>query len=371
MDLKPYRYHPIRWDFLRPSDEYADFCEAYWENDLHDEEIAAAGGKERLEAIMESEEMTWSHIQDFEKAGRHIYHLDAGLVHMFRQTSVGDVPIDLLTSPYDSIFIYFGHNGGIRHPADGRTMDGAYVRITEDTGGDSQNSLVWICLCPDFPELKSALDLPLPARLRSDNGYRTIFLPSELGTVGNAHEHLFKPYAKKISEFEHYRGQKIMKEIGLIRETETYEKATGRDWIDPEDELWLGHDKEAVNLVINALAFLTSRPDNPSLGFPKDAPADLVAKASDSALSKQSRRAQNKLESLGYRRVYTCRHQSTASFEAVKTHEVGMHWRKGHWRNQAHGPGRNNRKLIWIEPVLVNVSDEPLPGRVHMTKPTR
>ena len=30
-----------------------------------------------------------------------------------------------------------------------------------------------------------------------------------------------------------------------------------------------------------------------------------------------------------------------------------LHWRRGHIRRQPHGPGRGQRKLVWIEPVLV------------------
>lgn len=32
---------------------------------------------------------------------------------------------------------------------------------------------------------------------------------------------------------------------------------------------------------------------------------------------------------------------------------VRTHWRRGHFRNQAHGEGRAQRKIIWIQPVLV------------------
>lgn len=32
-----------------------------------------------------------------------------------------------------------------------------------------------------------------------------------------------------------------------------------------------------------------------------------------------------------------------------------MHWRRGHYRNQPHGPGLAQRKVIWLEPVLVSV----------------
>ena len=30
------------------------------------------------------------------------------------------------------------------------------------------------------------------------------------------------------------------------------------------------------------------------------------------------------------------------------------HWRRGHWRNQPHGPGRQMQRPIWIQPTLIN-----------------
>jgi hypothetical protein len=34
-----------------------------------------------------------------------------------------------------------------------------------------------------------------------------------------------------------------------------------------------------------------------------------------------------------------------------------MHWRRGHIRNQPHGTGRTQRRLLWIEPMLVGVKE--------------
>ncbi len=34
-----------------------------------------------------------------------------------------------------------------------------------------------------------------------------------------------------------------------------------------------------------------------------------------------------------------------------------MHWRRGHVRNQPHGQGRSQRRLVWIEPMLMGVTD--------------
>jgi hypothetical protein len=38
-----------------------------------------------------------------------------------------------------------------------------------------------------------------------------------------------------------------------------------------------------------------------------------------------------------------------------------VHWRRGHWRHQAHGEGRALRKDIWIEPMLVGTNNHNTP----------
>lgn len=45
--------------------------------------------------------------------------------------------------------------------------------------------------------------------------------------------------------------------------------------------------------------------------------------------------------------------------------EVSPHWRRGHWRRQAHGLGRELRKLIFIRPVLVR--EDLFAGPLHQT----
>ena len=38
------------------------------------------------------------------------------------------------------------------------------------------------------------------------------------------------------------------------------------------------------------------------------------------------------------------------------------HWRKGHWRMQAFGPGFGERKIVWIAPAMVAGNPEPEDG---------
>ncbi|MGH8679601.1 MAG: hypothetical protein ACREUQ_14780 [Burkholderiales bacterium] len=35
-----------------------------------------------------------------------------------------------------------------------------------------------------------------------------------------------------------------------------------------------------------------------------------------------------------------------------------LHWRRGHYRNQAYGPGRTQHRRIWLEPVLVGAGED-------------
>ncbi len=46
--------------------------------------------------------------------------------------------------------------------------------------------------------------------------------------------------------------------------------------------------------------------------------------------------------------------KTTAGKRAATTHaSPRAHWRRGHWRNQAIGEGRQQRKLTWIKPTLI------------------
>lgn len=42
-----------------------------------------------------------------------------------------------------------------------------------------------------------------------------------------------------------------------------------------------------------------------------------------------------------------------------------MHWRRGHWRDQAYGPEHKLRKLLWIEPMLVAAGTPDNPARAE------
>lgn len=82
-------------------------------------------------------------------------------------------------------------------------------------------------------------------------------------------------------------------------------------------------------------------------------------------------RAKSKLTALGYVPVHICgkRVAEQRTHQGIPAHgHVATHWRRGHWRNQVHGPARSLRKLIWVMPVVVGSkhADEPEAGHVYL-----
>lgn len=120
-------------------------------------------------------------------------------------------------------------------------------------------------------------------------------------------------------------------------------------------------------LITNALCYLTAFPDDALVTWQDDTPLSLRTKA-DTAPAKEAGRATSKLEAMGYRRV---RHVG-GEFSDASAHtgagQIAPHWRRGHWRSQAHGPQMTLRKLIWLRPTRVlggAASKEP---RVYNTE---
>lgn len=52
--------------------------------------------------------------------------------------------------------------------------------------------------------------------------------------------------------------------------------------------------------------------------------------------------------------------KEVAGFSAESRHgDVRTHWRRGHWRQQHHGPANSLLKRVWIRPLMVNPNKSP------------
>ena len=108
---------------------------------------------------------------------------------------------------------------------------------------------------------------------------------------------------------------------------------------------------------MNALCYVSAYPDDIATAWPEETPTRLKRKTL-LGKAKEQERARSKLEALGYVPVHICGQQLASQIDthissATGLRHVTTHWRRGHWRNQAFGPGRSLRKLIWVMPVRV------------------
>lgn len=114
--------------------------------------------------------------------------------------------------------------------------------------------------------------------------------------------------------------------------------------------------RTALRLVLNALAYMEVEPTDVLPCWPANPPERLFAQLF-SPSPKARARVEDKLWSLGYSPVYYIGQAfADAAGSSGEDHSHGspkVHWRRGFWRRQAHGPQYSLRKLLWIRPTMV------------------
>lgn len=117
----------------------------------------------------------------------------------------------------------------------------------------------------------------------------------------------------------------------------------------------------AVRMVLNALAYRRHVRDAPSANWPAQAPERLVRQALEGS-AREKERAVSKLWNLGFVPVQVLGGDFSELADNEGGSTVAAHWRRGHWRNQPHGPRMSLRKLLWIAPMRIHASPAPLDG---------
>lgn len=128
--------------------------------------------------------------------------------------------------------------------------------------------------------------------------------------------------------------------------------------------------KQALTLVVNALCYVSAYPDDIDSEWPEGTPKALLDKV-ENGQGKAIAKAKSKLTSMGYVPVHICgQHlvRKTHSMSKMDEHDSdrAIHWRRGHWRRQAYGPGRTLRKLIWLMPALIGAKEDETPDTGHL-----
>lgn len=304
-------------------------------------------------------------VGQFFRDGRRIFDFPESMVEAFGQTAVDDVPLGMLKLPYQSVYLHFGPQWEL-HFEDGWCLDGAYLTELETSDGPLlQIRLVTIHDDPDtYANWVRRPEQSIWLSFKGDERYLTageaidLFLSRSARDLG---EEITHGDAKLLAEAATARAQLRAQGVDAPRvRSGVSERAR---YVKDREISRRGAIDASMRLVINALAYLNAYPDDREERYPKHTPASRLAALNESKTQKAAKRNRSKLEALGYHPVIFCGakwQEPPVVVDAGGERKVRTHWRRGHWRNQAHGPGRTLRKLIWVMPMRVGTADDGL-----------
>ncbi len=326
--------------------------------------------------VMESMQHLMTAYGRFVQAGRHIIDFPPSLLDLLARTEVDDIPLNAIRMPYAAQYLHFGPQPDLELEA-GWLVDGAYV----EARGEAGDGCFTVTAVPTDRKLSRLwFEIPEPYYRQDLVGdYRT----SDLATAIDSQ--LSDRLNELNQRLDQPRGD-ITEQLAAGLSEKGQAMPDGLKVIDisskmAEERLLQVHRRHpvylaAMRLVVNALCYVTAYPDDIATVWPTGTPEAQKTKAS-TGQGKEVMRARSQLAALGYVPVLLCgqqveeqRQRSGASASPGAGHPV-THWRRGHWRNQAHGPGRSLHKLIWVMPMLVghHQPDEPESGHLYRVSP--
>lgn len=283
-------------------------------------------------------------VAQYNLSGKQIFDLADNIVTMLRNTDVADCTLQDWHAPYDAFFVRFGKQEDMKLAFDDghEYLDGAFVAVTPWT--------------PDGPEFRLKIGL---TTVKDDGsgvmmpGYFIDFTPEEQRLSPHAAIDAF--IARKFADLD-ADEDKSERNLALIN-------IRKGEWEEGAALL-----RKATELVVNCLFYIESIGADKELTPGRDVPPELHVKWQQTSPARRFKVAQ-KLGSEGYTmvRLMGDEVQQGSSPPETGRADVSTHWRRGHWRRQAHGPQKSLVKRVWIRPVLVNPTrpHEDLPGHVY------
>lgn len=299
-------------------------------------------------------------VQNYRRAGSQMFDFPHSLVEMLANTDVDQVPLSMLTLPYTAQYIHFGPQADLQLKP-GFFVDGAYVYRPFDGA-----LAITLTSVPSTPQISAEWSFnPAP-------GFTQSYSPEVIAlSVGEAVDTVLSEKMAELIKQRDAGAERLSPEL----QAQARESGLG-------EFSWVGHKtaaatlaglpteaevyRQALRLVVNGLAYITAYTDDVKSEWVPGTPATMIQKTQRPG--KEGVNAKSKLEAMGYRLVHLCgQGLSSQTRGAAGDRKVATHWVRGHWRNQAHGPGRTLRKMIWVMPYLVGDGDDGTPlGHLYL-----
>lgn len=276
-------------------------------------------------------------IGQYELHGRQIFDLSCGLVNMLQQTDIRDCSLRNLQLPYPAFYMRFGPQPALK---------------TAGANG-----------APEY------IDGVLVARGTSSQGQLLRLATTALGETG-----------VRVMRPGHYLD---LRDDEMQLPVQGAIEAALQRFVGPEpaampESPWLpafwAEQRRLANsaimaampLIVNGLFYLENPPRSHRMSLGSGIPQEMVGLWERTPVNRR-RRLQSKLSADGYALVHLVGEEIAHSPNQVGDGTVIAHWRRGHWREQAHGPRLSLRKRILIKPTLVNGREaDPLEVRGHI-----
>jgi hypothetical protein len=265
---------------------------------------------------------------DWALRGKNVLSVDEALCHAFEHSDCADLRIqDVLPDGIQTLYLHF--KGQLHKPIDlggGAMLEGAYVISHPEFS-------VRVVLCARAPA-----DVPALSRWRERYDLRIAAKYYDIA----AEEAIDLALANDLADLR----------LAVAR---TQDPLTRTALAELTRRMTEGHGayRSALRLVLNTLAYWKHYATDSLERWPETAPPRLAAQAQSEA-PKERARGLSKLWALGFVPITFMgegfAHKLRASTAGGT---LRAHWRRGHWRNQLHGPAFSLRKLIWLQPTLV------------------
>lgn len=310
----------------------------------------------------------------FAANGRQIFDIPTELGAMFRRTDIDDITAESIKVPYPGLYLHFGAQQDLVFDPDW-IPEGAYVYELRGEGEGDRVLQFCIVFAPADLEKYRDFDVNIEPVYTQALAQQHMKMP-----LGDAVDLVL---SQKLAQLRKEAGsesmpgldgedvQRLADEHGVTLVSAQAQRAkTELGGIGAQHHCYL----EMLKLIVNSLAYLTAYPKDVETRWPANTPASLLKQLSKTDNRNEQRRVQSKLASLGFTPVHVCGRrlaediQRQAAASAPGPAGRAVHWRRGHWRRQPHGPQNALRKLVWLMPTLVNPggsSEEPL-GHLYL-----
>ena len=307
----------------------------------------------------------------FVQAGRQIMDFPPALMEMLAKTDVDDIALASIRMPYAAQYLYFGAQADLELEP-GWLVDGAYVEFR----GEAGDVRFVVTAVPTDPLLSRQWYLFPEAQYEQDfvGQFRSMDLATAIDTVLSEKLASLRDTATADVNLDAMLKHGMELEGRTVPENLTIVNVSADLAVERLGMSARRHPvyRAALQLVVNALCYVAAYPDDIDTVWPQGTPEALQQKILHGK-GKEPMRARSKLAALGYVPVHICgkriaEQRSAHGLDANAAAHVAIHWRRGHWRNQVHGPARSLRRLIWVMPVVVgaNQRDEPDTGHVYL-----